>query len=246
MVAKQEQISQELSSNNSPILYNDKYVYRVWENYMYFADTINEGILNIKPELIGTNSYKQIIKLLRSELGSETLKFNCQRINLPPDEYAVGGVYDSYRNIRHVVLFFSEYVDDFRLAPTKFKEFHFSISQTIQHETVHSDQWKRVKRREPIQTINFKKLYLNYEVSVKDTLEYLIDPDEMDARGHDIAMEIKFYYKNQDAYEVLNNIDKKRKLSSYNYYKQSFKKEGWNVVKPKLLEQVAKWLPHAR
>jgi hypothetical protein len=80
--------------------------------------------------------------------------------------------------------------------------------------------------------------------SNEEEKEYLADPDEIDAYGHDIAMEIKFFYPKQDPYEVLNKIGSKRKLWSYNYYKKTFKGDDWSHIKSRLLKKTYQWIPH--
>ena len=76
-------------------------------------------------------------------------------------------------------------------------------------------------------------------------MEYYGDADEIDAYAHDIATEIKRYYPNRNPYEVLKNINKTRKVHSYNYYRRTFSKCEWGGIKKQLLKKIFNWIPHA-
>ena len=119
----------------------------------------------------------------------------------------------------------------------------FHISQTVQHELIHKAQ---NQRRDPetfthdfFQPINHRKTGAQ-----KSQIEYLSMFDEIDAFGHDIAMEIVHYYPNHDPYDVLKNIKDYRLLFSYRYYLKTFKGTRWTIIHDKLLRKVHKWIPY--
>lgn len=213
---------------------------------MYYADIINEAIDILKPKLLGTTTYRSIVLRLNKLLGDSSLKFKVERVRLSVNHYAIGGLYDMYLDKRYIIFYFSNKTDRIFLPEKKLNEFLFSLSQVIQHETIHACQWSTRDCDAPIERVDFKKLF--YDTKKSEVEEYLLDPDEIDAYAHDIAMEIKFYYKNKNPYEILLNIDDAKKIFSYRYYKKAFKnnQQIWEKVKPKLLRKTYRWIPHAR
>lgn len=213
---------------------------------MYYADVINEAIDILAPKFRGNVKYRSIVIRLNKLLGDNSLRFKIELVNLPKDQYAIGGLYDMFLDKRYIIFYFSNKTDTLFLSDKRKHDFLFNISQVIQHETIHAYQWSTRDCNEPIEKVDFKKLF--YDTKKSEVEEYLLDPDEIDAYGHDIAMEINFYYKNKNPYEVLANIDEARKIFSYRYYKKAFRKNKhiWEKVKPKLLRKAYRWIPHAR
>ena len=85
---------------------------------------------------------------------------------------------------------------------------------------------------------------MNFDLP-QDLVDYLAELDEIDAYVHDIAMEIREYYPKSDPMDVLRNINKRRKLWSWNYYRSAFKdSKDWSDVKTRLLKKTYLWLPH--
>ena len=113
------------------------------------------------------------------------------------------------------------------------------LSQVIQHETIHQLQYQH-RDCHDIAKLDFRDL----RGSLNEEREYLADKDEIDAYGHDIAMEIKYHYPGKDPYNILKNISKVRKLPSYNYYKQTFKTTKWSMVKKRLLKKTYNWIKY--
>ena len=114
------------------------------------------------------------------------------------------------------------------------------MSQVCQHETIHQLQWQNRESDEQPCTLDFR----NLTGSISEEKEYLSDIDEIDAYGHDIAMEIKYSYPNKDPYEILKTIDSRRKVWSYIYYKKTFKGDDWSNIKNRLLKKTYQWMPH--
>ena len=78
----------------------------------------------------------------------------------------------------------------------------------------------------------------------KSQIEYLTMFDEIDAFGHDIAMEIRYHYPKLDPYEVLRDIKRYRLLFSYRYYLRTFKGTKWKDVHDRLSKKINNWLPY--
>ena len=209
---------------------------------MYLAPVIDETLESIRSKIVGKSSYFYITSVLnRAFKNTERFKFRYETFeNYSKDDYSVSGLYDMDKNQRHIIINFPKCSGKIEITPKMWRDFKFSISQVCQHETIHQDQWQyRESDGEPCM-IDFRRLS---ETDI-DEKEYLADSDEIDAYAHDIAMEIKFCYGRQDPLEVLRNIDSKRKLWSYNYYKKTFKGDDWTIIKKRLLKKTFLWLPH--
>lgn len=210
---------------------------------MYLAGLIDNVLESKKDKLVGRSTYFYICDVLnRAFRNVEPFKFRFETYyDYGREDYSVSGIYDQDDDKKYIVLNFSKTCKTFTITPEKWKEFKFSVSQVCQHESIHQCQWSMVS--DPSLKEVTGKLDFRME-QVNDDKEYLADPDEIDAYGHDIAMEIKFYYPKKDPYDVLRNINKYKKLWSYNYYKKTFKGEDWTEIKHHLYKKTYKWIPY--
>ena len=75
-------------------------------------------------------------------------------------------------------------------------------------------------------------------------MDYLAEIDEIDCYAHDIAMEIREFYPKMDPFVVLGSINKRRKIWSWRYYRNTFKHSpDWSEVRDRLLKKIYLWLP---
>lgn len=208
---------------------------------MYLAASINEKLEKNKSKLVGWNPYSSVTTKLSKIFKEKDLRFKYERFPfISKDDFSVSGLYDMSDGKRYVILNFSDKCFDLRLIQEDWPNFKFQISQAIQHETIHQLQWQH---RSPCQD----KVHLDFRNMIGNQEEerlYLSELDEIDAYGHDIAMEIKFYYPKKNPYDVLRNIDKCRKVWSYSYYKKTFKNSDWALVKQRLLKKTFLWMPY--
>lgn len=209
---------------------------------MYLSEKINEALEKKKHKFVGVNGYYKIIYNLNRILGSKDLKFKHESFSeLDEESYSIAGLYDMTTDIRYVIINFSDKNLDFDLPEEGWEDFKFYLSQVIQHETIHKDQWQHRDRDEDPVKLDFR----NLSGTKEEERSYLSDLDEIDAYAHDIAMEIKYFYPKKDPYDVLKHISKTRKLCSYNYYRKIFRGCDWSMIKNKLLLKTFKWMPHA-
>lgn len=208
---------------------------------MYLASSINQSLENHKSKLLGWNPYSSLTTKLEQAFRKKDLKFKYERFPfIDKDDFSVSGLYDMTTNKRYVILNVSDKCFDFRLKKDRWEEFKFFVSQVVQHETLHQMQWQyRDECNENVQ-LDFRNMIGTKE----EERVYLSDLDEIDAYGHDIAMEIKFFYPDKCPYEILKTLNKRRKVWSYSYYKKSFKGCEWSGVKNRLLKKTFLWLPH--
>lgn len=209
---------------------------------MYLSEKIDVALEEKKHKYVGINGYYKITYNLNRSLGTNDLKFKHEVFSdLEKDTYSISGLYDMSKDTRYVILNFSDKSFDLDLPEESWDEFKFYLSQVIQHETIHKDQWQYRSRDEDPIKLDFR----NLNGTVDEERSYLSDLDEIDAYGHDIAMEIKYCYPKKNPYDVLRNIGRTRKLSSYNYYRRIFRGCDWSTIKHKLLSKTYKWMPYA-
>lgn len=209
---------------------------------MYLAPNIDQVLESNKYRFLGKNEYSSIARRLNIAFGHpKDLRFKFEEFDeLHANDYTFAGLYDMTTDKRYVILNVSSNAKTLHINRNDYRTFKFLISQAIQHETIHQLQWQyRDEIDDPVK-LDFRNLH----GTLSEEREYLSDKDEIDAYAHDIAMEIKFYYPNKNPYDQLNNIDRLRKLPSYNYYKITFKNCRWNRIKKQLLLKTYKWIPH--
>lgn len=204
---------------------------------MYLAKEIDQALEKSKPKLLGTNSYKSITYNLNKSFGKKDLKFRYETFdNFEENDFSVSGLYDMHTDVRYIVFNFASTTNKITLED--WRVFKFETSQAIQHESIHQLQWQHRDPGDDSWKLEFRLM----QEADDDDPEYLSDVDEIDAYSHDIAMEIKFYYPQRDPYEVFRNINKCRKLASYNYYKKTFRNCDWLDIKKRLLTKTYRWL----
>lgn len=210
---------------------------------MYLSATINEAFDNNKEKFLGNLSYKTIQRRLGMIFDyPKDLKFKVETFgDIDAEEFTVSGLYDMVYDKRYVILNFSDKADTITLSDYTYDHFKFLVSQTIQHETIHQSQYEQREEIEEPVKLDFR----NFAGTLSEEREYLSDLDEIDAYAHDIAMEIKFFYPNENPYNVLRNVSKRRKVPSYSYYKRIFKGCNWTNIKHKLLHKTYNWMPYA-
>lgn len=207
---------------------------------MYKSDEIEERLNRSKNKLLGFVTYKTMSRRLNSIFkDTDDLKFKFVKYDdINVNEYLVGGLYDPIADKKYVIFNVSIYSDEMLIEDWMWSDLVFNISQTIHHESVHQNQLLYRKGIEEYTKIDFRVL----KGTLDEDRSYLADLDEIDAYAHDIAMEIKHFYPHMNPYEVLSEISKKRKLSSFTYYKKTFKGCDWSRIKKRLLSKTYKWI----
>lgn len=209
---------------------------------MYLASVIDQILEDKKPKLLGRPSYFHITGVLNRGFKKELpFKFRFETFDdYGPEDISVSGLYDMEEDIKYIILNFPKETKHYTLTKDNWREFKFAVSQVCQHETIHQLQWQnRETDGEPC-SIDFR----NLTGTISEEKEYLADIDEIDAYGHDIAMEIKFCYPKKDPYEILRTIDSRKKLWSYNYYKKIYKGDDWSKIRKRLLKKTYQWMPY--
>lgn len=209
---------------------------------MFLAQYINESIENAKPNLIGHKPFHLITKALRDSFCEKDLRFKFETFDdIQAGDISVTGLYDMHTDVRYVCFNFSTSCKTHHLNNRNWSEFKFQTSQALQHETIHKYQWQHRDVNFESEKVDFRNMDIKFD---NEERSYLADVDEIDAYGHDIAMEIKYYYPNENPYSVLNRIAKTRKIPSYSYYKRTFKGCEWEKVRKKLIRRTYKWIKY--
>ena len=212
---------------------------------MYLAPVIDRILESKKSKLIGRSSYFYITSLLNRAFSKvEPFKFRYETYNdYGREDFSVSGLFDMETSTRHIILNFPKSCKYFKMDNARWNEFKFAVSQVCQHEAIHKDQWMH---RTYVSTEYEEPDFRNLVTNVGEDKDYLSDIDEIDAYGHDIAMEIRYSYPKKDPYEILRTISSRKKIWSYSYYKKTFKGDDWEHIKKRLLKKTFLWLPHVK
>jgi hypothetical protein len=210
---------------------------------MYLAPDINKVLIDNEKMFHGKLTYTTIVRRLgRIFDHPRDLKFKFETFSdIPENDFTVSGLYDMFYDKKYVILNFSNKQNTINLDRYTVEPFFFLVSQTIQHEAIHQHQWANREPEDEACKLDFRIM----NGTIQEEREYLSDIDEIDAYAHDIAMEIKRYYAHRDPYEVLKNIQRTRKLHSYNYDRRTFSKCDWDKIKKQLFKKTYNWIPHA-
>lgn len=156
--------------------------------------------------------------------------------------FKIGGEFDPYRFKRPITIIIHLNPSNLiKFTDKRRKRFLFLLNQTLQHEMLHKHQFiKRGENRFYAKVVNFARCSSKTRMR---TLEYFANMDEIDAYAHDLAMEIKFYYPNENYHFVLNNISKFKHLAVWDTYKKAFKGARWLHIREELLRKTNTWLP---
>lgn len=121
------------------------------------------------------------------------------------------------------------------------QRFLFLLYQTLQHELVHKLQFKN-RGNDRFYTHHYYFTPGASKSSPKK-MEYLAMVEEIDAYAHDLAVEIKFYYPQDNPEVVLKRINEYPELDTWKMYTKTFKRARWIHVRNELLRKTYKWLP---
>jgi len=201
---------------------------------------IQNIILKKKDEFIGFHNLSDFIKLIKRTFRGYRVKPQTHALDCMDFEninfVAIGGSYDEDEDLIYLDFYASNYEDDFiEIKPEFWKQFSFELSQTLQHELIHREQYYN-------RTSDFcSRIYKFDDINDKER-EYLSNSDEIDAYSHDIALEIYHFYKKNKHSDVFSRISRKKHCKSYEIYENCFKGSDWKHIKNKLLKKTYKWV----
>lgn len=209
---------------------------------MYLSNTIDSLLDNNKCDFVRRQSYSNLLRSMKNTFKElKDTHFVIEKFDdFDRYEYSFSGFYDMSEDKKYIVLNLSKKHKKFELNTKMFKDFKFLLSQVIQHESIHQCQWNsRPFEKEPI-VVDFRDNGAG--MSKEEERIYLADMDEIDAYGHDIALEIKYFYPNSDPLKVLRYPSRYKKLTSYFIYKKAFKGIDWSDIKKKLIRKAYNWV----
>lgn len=220
---------------------------------MYLAAKLHKEMEEVLPpeKLIGHEiSYSDLSKMLNTFLKPFNAKGRVAKdvaLNRRKKcAFDVSGYFDLDRKKTPVVITIHVPKNKKAIMFTKdkYNTFLFDLSRVIQHEFIHRSQFTfRPEESSRSIQVPFSR---NIGKKRKENIIYLSEWCEVEAYAHDIALEIKWFYPQKNPYSVIQNIDKYKKLQSYNYYKKVFRSTDWERVKKSLLRKVVKWVPSAK
>lgn len=216
---------------------------------MYLANKIDRRLAKLSQTWIGRQKISTIIEGLEKALKPYGVRISwVTNAKMKPNDYWIAAFFCEDRKNKPIELVFefSSKRSDLNWNAIDIPHAMFCISQSLQHELIHKGQCAHrpldvIAEGGWYQPVRHKKTGKS-----RDYLEYLSMFDEMDTYGHDIAMEIRYHYPDENPLDVLRTISTRRKIVSYGYYKKTFKGINWKPVHDRVLKKAFKWLPYTR
>ena len=208
---------------------------------MYLARTLDSLIDGNKDKFIRRQWYSDLLCTLKDTFKDfKDTNFVIEKFDdFDQYMYSFSGFYDMHEDKKFIVLNLSRKHKKFEMNNRMFKDFKFLLSQVIQHESIHQTQWSfRPEFKDPV-TVDFRDNGMG--MSKKEERIYLSDMDEIDAYGHDIALEIKHYYPRTDPLKILRYPTRYNKLTSFFIYNRAFKGVNWRDIKKTLIRKAYNW-----
>ena len=208
---------------------------------MYLADTLDSLIDSNKDKFIRRQWYNDLLCTLKDTFKDlKDTNFVIEKFDdFEQYSYSFSGFYDMNEDKKYIVLNLSKKHKKFEMNKKMFKDFKFLLSQVIQHESIHQSQWSfRPEFKDPV-TVDFRDNGMG--MSKKEERIYLSDMDEIDAYGHDIALEMNHYYPRTDPLKILRYPFRYNKLTSFFIYNKAFKGVNWIDIKKRLIRRAYRW-----
>lgn len=207
---------------------------------MYLGTAIWDRFSSYAEELKGNKTPTQLHKIVSEMCKPFGTKVILEIKDTKSQQTLIGGEFapDVVRQPIRIFLFVDSRKKFVRFTEKNTLFFLFMLSQTLQHEMIHKMQYHLTERE-------FYKHRHRYE-SIKGDLEdmnYMATFDELETYAHDLAMEIKFFYPQEDAIKVLQHISNYEKLITIKLYQKTFKNANWSKMRSFLLKRTYKWIP---
>ena len=193
-----------------------------------------QKLLSVVPR-DGALSPTDITAKIRSCVSNNNIKFITQRSNITHvDQVLVGGTYDEYNDKEgdpyvEIILYYHPDQQHLDVAKVDWTRVCFEITETIGHEMVHRDQSNRKRKK--------IRGYVSRDTRVgqRREQEYLGHPDEIEAYGFSIALELVLLHQVKELDEVALG-----EIVMWNAYAQAFAEDQSVLVK--LQKQIVKYL----
>ena len=205
---------------------------------MYLCSEIFKALDSNQERFCGYQRHQDIAKNLQEVLKPFHVRVLVHTDNtLERADLAVGGEfwYDKVYQPIHLHLHFPPKAHGKFQWHDKWEHFRFLVAQVLQHELIHQHQCQFPEHNEGN--------YFDMNIQDKD-INYFSELDEIDCFGHDIAMEIRYYYPKEDPYQVLKTVSRRKYIHSYKYYTRTFKGLDWSVIRKRLIKKASNWLPY--
>lgn len=206
----------------------------IWKRLFKNSDWIKGRVM--------ASTIKEKVDEIISPYRAKTKIIN-QKFNNKKTAFMIGGEFapDVFRKPITIEICVSAQTGYIYFTKRRKERFMFLISQTLQHELIHLNQFKNRGCE------NFYTHYYNFSKgqsrSSLQKLEYYAMVEEIDAFAHDLAMEICYFYPDLDYKNVLKDINHFDLLDTWKVYRRTFKKARWIHVRNELLRKTYRWLP---
>ena len=215
---------------------------------MIEADAINKRVEKFRSQLNGYQTPFEIAEVITKCLKPWNVKINVRRSSeVPITELSIGGSYDDSKKRKNIELdlYFAPRQKKFAWYDYNREATVFLLKQVLQHELIHEYQMQC----RPNDSKGYALFYdiVSKDKSKQEEIDYLSELDEIEAYAHDIAMEIVYHYPDENPYQVLKKITRKKYLVSWKIYASAFRGcKDWSMVRHRLLAKVYGWIPYVK
>jgi hypothetical protein len=206
---------------------------------MFQAKKINKRIAVLAKSLKGRNeiSKNDFADLIYKALKPLGIKVELTEVDIGVDILTVGGYFEPER-VRQpmtVEVHTSKDAKTLMLDDLDMDAVYFILFQTICHEMIHKYQYQH---RDGEDVVWYYEMD-DRSLELSEHQMYFAEVDEIDTYGHDIALELCYYYP-ETAFDVMKNIteeDEFKEITSWHIYTEAFAGQGWSDIRKRLLKK---------
>lgn len=206
---------------------------------MFEAKKVNKKIhqLNAALKKVRLVSYDDLVALFDATLKPFSARTRLVLVNQPLHEVAIGGEFDTER-VRQPIsidLMLSNKGSNLKVNRNNLDGIMYLLFQVLCHELVHKYQYQR--RVEDHLTYH---IMLDDKAEMNEDQEYLAEMDELDAYGHDLALELVRLNPVDPFYELANlsNVT----CVTWDSYTEAFEGTEWSDIRKQLLKKTYRHL----
>lgn len=201
---------------------------------MLLAKRISKRLEKLQDQLTGLKviSYKELRDIINETVKPFDATAKLIKEDMPHNDIGIGGCFEAHKSRCPITIeiYVSKHRNKVTLSNFLIRETLFAIFQSLSHESIHKFQYRN---RSNTPAIWF--LTLDDEQPMTEHQTYLAEIDEIDAYGHDIAIELVHRYP-KSYMDQLRNAHMMTPIS-WLMYLDAFKGTEWTDIKHRLLKK---------
>jgi hypothetical protein len=201
---------------------------------MLLAKRISKRLEYLQDELSALKvvGYRELRNIINDAVKPFDATANLIKTDMPHNDIGIGGSFEPHKTRCPITIeiFVSKFRNKITLSNFLIRETMFAIFQSLSHESIHKSQYRN---RDNNPAIWF--LTLDDEQPMTEKQTYLAEIDEIDAYGHDIAIELVHRYP-KSYMDQLRNTHMMTPIS-WQMYLEAFEGTEWSDIKNRLLKK---------